>query len=106
MIGFLAGCASFSTNTFRTEQTAVDLVYTAYVGYTNALPTLNLTPDQSNAVKVARLKFAATVGVLDSWRSAYETNSALESQVQAALDATLSEASNITWLITYIRKGK
>lgn len=101
----LAGCASFSTNIFRTEQTAVNLVFTAYTGYTNALPSLNLTPDQSNTVKTARLQFAASVAVLEAWREAYETNSAVQPQVEAALNATTANASNVVWLITYIRGG-
>lgn len=105
LLALLMGCASFSTNTFRTEQTAVNLVYTAYVGYTNAIPVLHLTPDQSNAVKVARMKFAASVGVLEGWRSAYETNSAVKPQLQAALDALTDQSSNFVWLVTYLRSS-
>ena len=104
---FVIGCASFSTNTFRTEQTAVNLAYAGYVGYTQALysGTLKISADESNAVKQARLKFAASVGVLESWRAAYQTNSALESQVTAALEATLSQSSNMLWLIEYLKAG-
>lgn len=100
---FLIGCASFSTNVFRTEQAAVGVAYAAYVEYTNNLATLHLTVDQSNAVKQARLKFAATVSVLDAWRMAYETNSAVKPQVNSALAATASSASNFVWLIHYVQ---
>lgn len=103
LVAILAGCASFSDNVFRTEQTAVTLVYGAYVAYTNALPQLNLTADQSNSVKQARLKFAATIGTVDAIRSAYETNSALKPQLQAALATALDQSSNVVWLINYVK---
>lgn len=100
----LTGClASFSTHVFRTEQAVTGVAYSAYVEYTNALPSLNLTFEKSNAVKQARLKFAASVGVLDAWRRAYETNSALKPQVSAALSATVASSSNFIWLINYIK---
>lgn len=100
----LAGClASFSTHVFRTEQAAVGLAYSAYVGYTNALPTLKITAEQSNSVKQARLKFAASVGLLDGWRVVYETNATVKPQVSAALTATLANASNLVWTINYIK---
>lgn len=104
-LALLMGCASFSTNVFRAEQTAVNLAYTSYVGYTNALPVLNLTPEQVASVKDARLKFAASVTLLDNWRSAYETNSATETYVQSALDAVYSNSSNLVWVINYVRNG-
>ena len=98
---FLIGCASFSTNLFRTEQTLTGVAYTAYTGYTNALlgGTLKITADQSNAVRTARLQFAASVRTLESWRSAYETNSAVKPQAQAALDALTANSSNFVFLI-------
>lgn len=101
----LIGCTSFSNHVFRAEQAAVTLAYGAYIGYTNALPTLNLTPQQSNAVKQARLHFAASVSVLDSWRVSYETNSTVKPQVEAALTAVSANSSNLIWLITYIKNG-
>ncbi len=102
----LIGCASFSTNVFRTEQTAVNTAYTAYVGYTNAVNQglLKVSADESNAIKSARLKFAASVSVVEAWRSAYETNNAVKPQLQAALDAALGESSNIVWLVNYLKK--
>lgn len=105
LLALLVGCASFSTHVFRTEQMAVNVVYGAYVGYTNSLPLLHLTADQSNAVKRARLEFAASVAVLDNWRAAYETNAVDKSKVEAALNATLLNSSNVVWLITYIKAG-
>lgn len=97
----ILGCASFSTNVFRTEQTAVNVVYGAYVPYTQALlsGTLHITPDQSNAVKMARLKFSASVGVLESFRISYGTNSDLKPQVEASLAAVLANSSNVVYLI-------
>lgn len=105
LLALLIGCASFSTNVFRSEQAAVSLAYGAYIGYTNALPMLNLTADQSNAVKQARLRFASSVAVLEAWRIAYETNSTTKPQVQAALVSVNANASNLVWLITYIKGG-
>jgi hypothetical protein len=97
----LIGCASFSTNTFRTEQTLTGIAYTAYVGYTNALfnGTLKISSDQSNEVRSARLKFAASVKTVDLWRTAYETNSAVQPQLQAALDALSQNTTNFVNLI-------
>ena len=103
LLALLVGCASFSTHVFRTEQTAVTLAYGAYVGYTNALPNLHLSPDQSNAVKRARLEFAASVSVLEAWRTAYETNGIDKTSVQAALNSTISNSSNLVWLISFVR---
>lgn len=99
----LAGCVGFSTQVFRTEQTAVNLAHGAYVGYTNALPTLSITPDQSNAVKEARLKFAASVATVDLLRVEYETNSAVKPVLQAAADSLLAQGSNVVWLINYLK---
>ena len=108
----LIGCASFSTHVFRTEQAAVNLAYSGYAGWTNyLLPTLastNLSVAQradllqaSNDVKQARLKFAATVLRVDELRESYETNSAVKPQLQSALAAINSDASNIVWLINF-----
>ena len=106
-IGVLVvGCASFATNTFRTEQTAVNVAYTAYQGYTQGLASgsITVTTDQSNSIKQARLKFAASVSTLDAWRSAYETNSQTQPQVQAALDAALAQSSNLVFLINLFKQ--
>ena len=99
-LAVLVGCSSFSTNTFRTEQTLTQLAYGAYVVYTNGLHdgTIHVTPDQSNAVRTARLQFAASVGVLDTWRVAYETNSAVKPQVEAALTAAALNSSNFVFV--------
>src|SRR5262245_3001541 len=101
----LIGCANFSTNLFRTEQTAVNLAYSAYTGYATALTngTLKVSADDSNAVKVARIKFASSVSVLDSYRVAYETNSAAKPFAQAALESVLEQSSNLVWLINFVR---
>ena len=106
-LAFVIGCANFSTNAFRAEQTAVNLAYSSYVVYTQALytGTLKISVDQSNAVKEARLKFAASVGVTEGLRAAYATNSAVQPQLQAALDALNGQSSNVVWLISYL-KGK
>ncbi len=100
------GCASFSTNVFRTEQTVANVSWAAYVGYTNALNSgaLHISVDQSNEVRQARLKLGASLKSLDSWRSAYETNSAVKSQVQAALDAVISNGSNIVYLVHLLKQ--
>lgn len=105
LLALIIGCASFSTNVFRTEQAAVSLVYDTYVAYTNALPMLHLTAQQSNTVKQARLQFAASVAVLEAWRVAYETNAINQPQVEAALQSTLAQSSNFLWLVTYFKTG-
>lgn len=106
LLACLIGCVKFSTHVFRTEQAAVNLAYGAYNGYTQALPQLKLTAEQSNAVRRARLEFAASVAVVDGWRMQYETNSAVQPQVQASLNALASQSSNLLWVIAYIRAGK
>lgn len=103
----LVGCASFSTNTFRTEQTAVNLAYGAYVSYTNYLFVYpgKVSIDTSNAVRQARLEFAASVGTLDNLRLAYATNSAVQPTITATISTLQDQASNIVWLVTYIQAG-
>jgi len=104
-LAVLVGCASFSTNTFRTEQTLTQVAYGAYVSYTNGLASgiIHVTPDQSNSVRTARLQFAASVRTLESWRNAYETNSATKPQVQSALDALTVNSSNFVFLINLFK---
>jgi hypothetical protein len=102
----LPACAllrNFSQNVWRTEQSAVNLVYGAYQGYTNGI-VQKLSAQQSNDVRSARLKFAASVATLDAWRSAYDTNSALKPQLQAALDAALENSSNIVYLVNLYKQ--
>lgn len=101
------GCASFSTNTYRTEQTAVNIAYTAFVGWTNYLATATPPPSPQTvaAVKEARLKFAATAATVEALRVSYETNSALKQPLQAAIATMTDQSSNIVWIITYL-KGK
>lgn len=98
----LAGCTSFSTHAYRTEQTAVHLAHGAYVAYTNALPQLHITAQASNDVKEVRLQFAATVQVVDNLRTAYETNSAVKPQLEATLLTLADQSSNLVWLIHYV----
>lgn len=104
----IAGCANFSNQAFRLEQTAENLAYTAYVGYTNALlsGTLKISADESNAVKSARLKFAATLATAEALRRAYETNSATKPLLQGALATLNDQASNVVWTINYVSKSK
>ncbi len=108
LAALVVGCASFATNTFRTEQTAVSAVLTAYSGYTNALlnGTLKISSTQSNEIKSARLKFAASVSVLEQWRESYRTNSAVKPQAEAALSAVLENSSNIVYLISFLKGGQ
>lgn len=105
LLACLIGCASFSTNAFRTEQTAVNIAYGAYVGWTQYLATATSPPKPETvaAVKEARLKFAASVQVVDALRTSYETNSALQAPLQAALASLTDQSSNLVWLATYLR---
>jgi len=107
----LVGCVSFSTHVFRTEQAAVNLVSSGYVGWTNylltALSNPSLSSEQlaklnqmSNDVKRARLSFANTVLLIDGLRESYETNKALKPELEAGLAAINAQSSNIIWLIS------
>lgn len=101
----LVACKNFSTQVFRTEQTITDVAFTAYVGYTNGLAngTIKVNTDESNAVKTARIKLAASLNTVEQWRVAFETNSAVKPQVQAALDAATSDSSNVVYLINLLK---
>ena len=100
---FLLGCANFSTNVWRTEQTAVNTAYTAYVAYTNLLASHPVDANTAASVKQARLSFAGSISVVEAWRQAYDTNSAVKPQLQAALEAALAQSSNVVYLITVIK---
>lgn len=102
---FINGCASANTNLFRAEQTLTSTAYGAYIGYTNALwnGSLNVSESESNAVKQARLKLAASVALVENYRVAYETNSAVKPYAQAALDAAIQSGSNLVWTINFVR---
>lgn len=101
----LVGCAMFSQNLFRAEQTITGTAYTAYQGYTNGLATGTIHPTvtQSNEIKQARLKLAASVLTVEAWRQAYNTNSAVKPQAQAALDALTADSTNLVNLINLVR---
>lgn len=105
-VAVLVGCASFSTNVFRTEQTLTGTAYIAYVGYTNGLANGTIKPSvtESNAIRTARLDFSASVSAVESWRSAYETNSAVKPQLQSALDALTANSSKFVALINLLKK--
>jgi hypothetical protein len=96
---------------FRTEQAAVNLVSSGYVGWTNylltALSNPSLSSEQlaklnqmSNDVKRARLSFANTVLLIDGLRESYETNKTLKPELEAGLAAINAQSSNIIWLIS------
>jgi len=112
----LVGCSNFVTNAQRTEVTTTHLVYGAYVGWTNyyidATNRYASKPDQLTkleemrmAIKEARMKYAASVGVVDSWLTAYQSNTVSKAQVQSVVDASLASGSNIVWLITYLKSN-
>jgi hypothetical protein len=102
----VAGCAMLTTNVFRTQQTSEDLVYMAYVGYTNYLTTHTIDSSLSNNIRSARLKFAATDATLDQLRLAYDTNSLLKDQITATISTLSDQASNIVWLVNFYKKGQ
>lgn len=104
----VVGCVNFSTNLFRTEQTATGAAYTAYQGYTNGLGngTITVTQAERDAIKEARIKFAASVLTAEGWRQAYETNSAMQPQAQAALTALIQDSSNVVYLINLVKVNK
>lgn len=105
VVSSMVGCANFGTNLFRAEQTATGTAYTAYVAYTNGLNsgTIKVSNDESNAIKSARMQFAAGVLTVEGYREAYKTNSAVMSQAQAALDSLTASGSNFIYLINLVR---
>lgn len=101
----IVGCANLSNNIFRTEQTSVDLAYGGYTVWTNYMASHTVSPDASNSVRQARLKFAASVYTLEAFRSAYETNSALQDPLTASLSAVVADSSNLVWLVSYFQQS-
>ena len=101
----LFGCSNFANNMFRSEQTLTGVAAASYIGYTNALAngTIHPSVDESNAVKSARIKLAASLLTVETWRTVYETNSAVKPQAQAALDALTADSSNVVHLINLIK---
>jgi hypothetical protein len=117
MLFGLVGCANFVTNTQRGEITTTHLVYGAYVGWTNyyvkATNTYAANPDQLAKledmrlkVKASRMDYVATINVLDSWLTAYQSNLVTKAQVQSVVDATLTSSSNVVWLINYFKANQ
>ena len=107
-LALLVACATqkFTNNAFRTEQTAVNLAYTAYVGWTNYLATpagLRVTPGQSNEVKQVRLKFAESLVVVEHLRTTFSTNSMAQPAYEAALSTLESNAGELVALINTIK---
>jgi hypothetical protein len=104
-LAVLVGCTNFATNLFRTEQAMTGTAYTAYVAYTNGLfnGTIKPSVDESNSIKSARIKFAASVLTVEQWRQAYNTNSAVQPQTEAALTALIGDSSNVVYLINLVR---
>jgi uncharacterized iron-regulated membrane protein len=113
-INLLFGCSGLSNTTFHLEATAVDLATGARAGFSNYYCFATNGADAATLAKLnaeaasfrdARLRFAATVGTLESLRSAYSTNSTLRPQVEAGLQAVNVEASNLVFLVNYFRGG-
>lgn len=94
----MVGCTNLATNAFRVEQTATDLAYTAYQGWTNG-PMQKASPAASNEVRQARLKFAATLNTVDDLRVRVGTNTTLAPLLSAAIETLPNEASNLVWLV-------
>lgn len=98
------GCANFSTNLFRLQQTAENTAFTAYIGWTNYLTSHPVSAEASNAVKQARLKFAATDRTLDGLRASYDTNSAVKPTIQAVVSTLGEQGSNVAWLVNFYQQ--
>jgi len=116
-LAVLCGCANFVTNTQRGEITTTHLVYGAYVGWTNYyIQATNTYAGDTNAlakleemrlkIKQARLEYAASIGVLDSWLLAYQSNLVTKAEVQAVVASTLANGSNIVWLVNYVKNNQ
>lgn len=112
---FTVGCGSLSAHVFRMEQTSTDLALGGYIGWTNyLLPKLadpSLSPSKrdrlitaSNEVKVARMRFAATLSTVESMRETYDTNAAVKPYLEAGVNTMVMESSNVCWLINFWRQ--
>lgn len=104
----LIGCASFSTTVFRSEKLAADTGVAVVSAFNAYARTQTNNPDirgQQNMVWDASRKLSASLAVLESMRSAYDTNGVTQGQVTAALMAVNGQSSNLLWLVVYL-KGK
>lgn len=103
-IGLVAfGCSSFTNNVERTTETATHLAYGAYVGWTNAVNQNANLNQYTPIVHDARLKFTASVNLVDTLNASYQTNGVSQSFVQAALDTVLANSSNLVWTVNYLK---
>lgn len=103
-IGLLcaAGCANFSNNVERTTETTTHLAFAGYVGWTNAVNQYPQLAVHSNAVHELRMKFVASVKLVDQLNASYQTNGVDKATVQGALDTVLSCSSNLLWTINFL----
>lgn len=114
-VGILAGCSNFVTNTQNSQIATTHIVYGAYVGWTNYyVQATNTVTDPAELAKLeqyrrlikqARMDYAGSIGVLNSWLDAYQSNIVTKAQVQSVVDATLVNSSNLVYLINFIRSN-
>lgn len=98
------GCTSFSTTVFRLESTTATLgtnavaSFNAYYGASTNKAALEAPREQIYAASRA---MAVHLSVVEAYRLAYQTNSAVKPQLEAALQAAVDTSSNIVWLVNW-----
>lgn len=114
-VGILVGCSNFVNQTKNGQITTTHMVAGAYMGWTNYyVNATNTVTDPAElakleqyrrVIKSARQDYAASVGVLNSWLDQYQSNIVTKAQVQSAIAASVSSASNIVYLINFIENN-
>jgi hypothetical protein len=112
-MGFVVGCVDLPTSVFRFEQTTGKLADNNMRGYAvwwksqtnhaDAATLKDLLQEREQVMSASR-ELEASLHTLENWRVVYTTNTAMaKAPLQAAWDATISQSSNIVWLIGELR---
>lgn len=113
LIVLMTGCRSLNATVYNTENTAVDTVTagvrgfnTYYVGQTNGATAEQLSDlnRKRDSLYEATKGFGLAVAEVDALRRAYQTNSAVQPQLEAALTALTGQSSNIVNLVQHFTK--
>jgi hypothetical protein len=109
-IGLLAGCSNFAVQARKSELATATLADGAmkswaiyYHAATNNPASLGTTLAEvesahTNVNRIAR-DLAAGLAAVDTFATAYETNSATQPALQAAMDALAADASELTGFV-------
>ena len=106
----LAGCAGLNANTFAAEQSAAATsdaamrAYSVYWAKAEANPTafhrtLPALDAERAKVEATAIQIGSSIELVENLRSAYQTNSAVQPQLQAALTTLAQNAGYIVILV-------